>query len=474
MIKKNKFIVLFCAVLIALLIRVYFARFEFLEGWDESIYAQLGVEFTKKPDFILFYNGQSWLEKPFLIGWITGFIHAASPYNTFLLRSFFSLIGAANLYFVWKISKNMLTGNNDLHKNTVSLLSPIFVFTSYLFLERSTTINTDITLVFGLLGYYLYKDKYWVKLLFLCIAVWSKSVLGFLPLVLDLVLNFKKNLNRKSILENFVLFLVLSTWYIYGYFRFGGEFVQKHFVEQIFSRASTTLESHAGEWWFYIECFIKTSPIAFILLAISIIYALFTLSKGNLKTDLELQRASPILAGLIFFLLISTSKSKLEWYLLPTIFLISPLIPLTWKNANKTMISILVVIFSSLGLSLIFATPFYSRNSPDNIELIKTANCISQLPQKNITLYQNNQNIKEYDNLNSTGGSISSTFRYGGNPAFIYYSNKEKVNFVYSDYSIKHNKGDLVVVSKDRNLDITKFIPISSCKENNYSMLVVD
>ncbi|MBC7472449.1 MAG: hypothetical protein H7196_04300 [candidate division SR1 bacterium] len=466
---KNNYIFIFYLIIYAfLLIKIYLYKDSILEGWDESIYAQLGVEFTKKIDFILYYNGEAWLEKPFLIGWITGIIHYFSAYNIILMRSFFALIGTINLYFIWKITKNMLNYSTESHKDFVSLLSPIFILTTYLFLERSTTVNTDIILVFGLLGYYLYKEKFLVRLVFLCIAVWSKSLLGFLPLILDIILNFKESIYKKSMLKIFTLFFVPSLWYIYGYFRFGNQFVQKHFIEQIFSRSSTVLESHSGKWWFYLDYFIKTSPVATALLAVTLIYALITQFKSNMKINFDLRKASPILAGLVFLILISVSQSKLEWYLLPTIFLVSPIISITWGNANKYTVLILATVFGLLGISAILVTPLYSRNSPDNIELTKVAKCISSQPQKNTILYQNTQNIKEYTSINNSGGSISSTFRYGGNPAFIYYSKKEKVEFIYNNSSNVFDKNTVVVTPNDRKLDISKLDLITGCSTQNY------
>lgn len=473
LIKENHFILFFLIIFISLLAKLYISRNNFIEGWDESIYTQLGVEFTKKPDFTLFYNSEPWLEKPFLIGWITGILHFVSPYNTMLSRSFFSLIGTIDLYFIWKITKKMLSFGSELRKNVVSLLSPVSVLTTYLFLERSTTINTDIILVFGLLGYYLYKEKFWIKLLFLCIAVWSKSLLGFLPLVLDVTLNFKQNLTRKSILVNLLLVFIPSIWYIYGFLKFGIVFIKKHFVEQIFSRASTTLESHAGEWWFYLEYFIKTSPTAIFLIAISLIYSLHNFFKGYLKVECDIKKYSPLVTGLVFFIIISISKSKLEWYLLPSLFLISPIIPLIWEKANKYMITIIVIIFSFFGLMMNFMTPLSSRNSIDHLELTKIANCISSLPQKTVILYQNNQSILEYNKLNDSGGSISSTFRYGGNPAFIYYAKKEKISFVYNDKLNDLNQNSIIVTSKDKDLH-DNFKLISGCTTNNYNVFTND
>jgi hypothetical protein len=472
--RKNSSLVYFLIILFCLILRLLIVRESVLEGWDESIYAQLGVEFAKHPDFFLSYNGEAWLEKPFLIGWITGLLHVISPYNTFLIRSIFSIVAVLDLYFVWQISKKLLESGSERRKNIVSLLSPIFVATTYLFLERATTINTDIVLVFGLLGYYLYKDRLWIKLIFLCIAVWSKSLLGFLPLVLDIILNFKKNLTKKSIVENILHLFAPSVWYIYEYLKFGNEFIQKHFVEQIFSRASTTLESHTGEWWFYIEYFIKTSPIAAVLVTFSLFYAAYLMAKKKMALKIDTNKHSPILAGILFFILISVSKSKLEWYLLPSLFLISPAIPMIWNKANRHAIQVLVILFGFCGAATILVLPSYSRNSADNIELIKIAECISTSPQKNVTLYQNSQNVNEYNILNDKGGAISSTFRYGGNPALIYYSKKEKVTFVYTEKLRTTNKDNILVLPKDSDLDLTDLITIPKCDNKNYNVFITN
>jgi hypothetical protein len=431
--KSWYFIFFFLGVFwLALFARIYTSRLGILEGWDESIYAQLGVEFAKHPDFIASYNGEFWLEKPFLIGFVTGLIHFISPYNTVLLRSFFSLVGVANLYLVWKVSADMLVGLNENRRNILALASPIFTVLTYLFVERSTTINTDILLVFGLLGFYAFRDKFWIKLGFLCVAVWTKSLLGFLPLILEIVLNYKTIFTKKDIFQNSLMLLVPSLWYIYAYTRFGDEFIQKHFVEQIFSRASSTLESHTGDWWYYIEYFVRTSPLAvlFALMA-SVCFFVNRPTQATSYPKLDFKNISPILLGLIYLILISASKSKLEWYLLPVIFLLSPLVSLLLKNSSKQIIVGIISIFGCLSLIFVSLTPLFSRNSPENTALVEVAKCISNQPQQKVLIYQTNAELNNYKNLVNSNGSISSTFRYGGNPAFVYYARKSNVDFVY-------------------------------------------
>jgi hypothetical protein len=318
-----------------LLFRIYKARNGILEGWDESIYTQLGVEFVKNPSFTLYYNNQVWVEKPFLIGFITGIIQFIAPYNKVLLQSFFAIISLVNLYFVWKLA-NKCTPNKLL-----ALFAPIFVINTYLFFERATTVNTDTVLVFGLLGYYIFKDKFWIKVLFLCISVWSKSLLGFLPLLLDITLNFKESFHKNNRIKTILAFFIPSIWYFYSYLRYGNEFIQKHFIEQIFSRASTTLENHTGDWWFYFDYFAKTSPLAFILLMFSFVIGISLIFKKNTKwiSISNFRNYEPAILGILYLILFSSSKSKLEWYLLPVIYLVSPIIPKLLSSLHKTILT---------------------------------------------------------------------------------------------------------------------------------------
>jgi hypothetical protein len=455
--KLQKYIPLlfFIFTAIVLAARIYLARNNLLEGWDESIYAQLGVEFVKNPDFVSYYNSQVWLEKPFLIGLITGIIQIIAPYNKLFLQGFFGFISILNLVLVWQISKQILIATrkqvkHNFDPNILALLAPIFIINTYLFFERSTTINTDTVLVFGLLGYYFYRDKFWQKLVFLCIAVWTKSLLGFLPLILELVLDYKNIFNPSKVKQYLLLFLVPSLWYIACTIRFGDEFIQKHFVEQIFSRATSVLESHNGQWWYYLDYYVKTSPISFVLFSITLIstiYLIFT-SKITLQ-QFDLNQYTSIVLSLIYLFIISASQSKLEWYLLPVIYLISPLIPILLDRTNKYLVTICLIIFTLSGFLFLANVSFFSRNSSQNIELAHLAQCIKSLPQDKIVMFEDEESIKNYDDLNAKNGSISSTFRYGGNPAFVYYSEKTQIDFVYHIDTVSLNPGKINIIPKN-------------------------
>ena len=452
-------------VSLLLFFRIHVSRDGLLEGWDESIYTQLGVEFSKHPDLVLYYNGQAWLEKPPLIGYITGIIHLISPYNTVLLRSFFGIVSIANLYLVWKISK-------DLVKNNITaLLAPALVINTYLFLERGITGNTDTLLVLGILGYYAYRDSFWRKLVFLYIAVWTKSLLGFLPLILELVFSYRRLREIKFIKQVSLLILVPSIWYIYSFARFGQEFTQKHFVEQIFSRASSTLESHSGSWSFYLEFMIKTAPVASIVLGVGIIFGTHKLIKNKFKiSDFTLYQ--PIFAGLLYLLIISFSKSKLEWYLLPSIYLLSLILPIVFDRFNKIFTRSLLLLLCFLGCLFLAFVPVFSRNSPQNIELVSLAKCISKLPQQNVTLYQSEENINNYFKLIESGGSISSTFRYGDNPAFVYYARKSNIIFKYEKPSREYQSLDQIMVIPKLPTSPAK-LEVKACETKNYTTNII-
>ena len=447
------FFVLVAMILVA---RIYLSATHLLESWDESIYAQLGVEFAKIPDFVSYYNSEVWVEKPFLIGTITGLLQLISPYNKLLLQGFFGFISVLNLVLVWQISKQILDqtpkkeSKSGFSNSILALLAPIFVINTYLFFERSTTVNTDTVLVFGLLGYYFYRDKFWQKLFFLCIAVWTKSLLGFLPLLLEIALNYKNIFDKDRLKQYAALFLVPSLWYLAALIRFGNDFVQKHFVEQILSRATNVLESHNGEWWFYLDYYVKTSPASFILLCTGIIITIYLLFHQKTK----LQRFDPIayqpiILCVIYLVIISASQSKLEWYLLPVIYLISPLVPTLLAKANKYLIAVSLMVFTVSGFVFLAYVPFFSRNSKTSQELGDLAKCLNTIPKDKITLFQTKESIRDYDDLISKNGNISSTFRYGGSPVFVYYAGKKQIEFVYHADSINLDTNRINVIPKN-------------------------
>ena len=157
----------------------------------------------------------------------------------------------------------------------------------------------------------------------------------------------------------------------------------------------------------------------------------------------------PIILCVIYLIIISASQSKLEWYLLPVIYLISPLLPTLLAKANKYIIAINVTVFSISGLLFLAYVPFFSRNSTDNVELANLAKCLNTLPNDRVTLFETAQSIKDYDDLISKNGNISSTFRYGGSPVFVYYAGKKKINFVYHTSNVDLDTTRINVIPKN-------------------------
>ena len=56
---------------------------------------------------------------------------------------------------------------------------------SPVFIDRAALLNSDMLIAIGWMGYLLYQDQYWLKLFFITLGVWSKSVLGLYPLFID-------------------------------------------------------------------------------------------------------------------------------------------------------------------------------------------------------------------------------------------------------------------------------------------------
>jgi hypothetical protein len=110
----------------------------------------------------------------------------------------------------------------------------------------------------------------------------------------------------------------------------------------------------------------------------------------------------------------------------------------------------------------------YSRNSNENIALAEVGKCIANTPQEKVIVYQSNNELDSYKKLNATGGSISSTFRYGGNPAFIYYAQKKKVDFVYFNIIDPVDTNTIRVYPKEKypNLKFEK----TNCDTSKYTV----
>lgn len=248
-------ILIFFIIILGVIIRlIKFSNQPFYD-WDESLYAQIAREVLINKSINTTFNKNPWLDKPPLSYLMIAGVFFGFGENETIARSLFAVFGIVVLVLLYKLTKLVLSHLTKT-ENKIVFITPVLITASTpLFLDKATTLNTDILVSTSILGYFLYYKNNLIKTLFLLLGVWSKSVIGFFPLIIEPVLILKDFKDKKKLLAKtgLLLFQILlgSLWYFYAYAEYGDYFIKSHFFAQIYKRLILPIELHFGNKWFY-------------------------------------------------------------------------------------------------------------------------------------------------------------------------------------------------------------------------------
>lgn len=430
-------IFLFCLITIGLIWQVIIlSQLVPLHDWDEAIYAQVAKEWVQSPSFTLHYNGVVWFEKPpapfVLMGGLI-MLYGSSILPLRLVSAFFGLITVVCVYLIaQKISTQTIIG----------LVASAIYITSSFFLDRSSIINVDIYLTLSWLLYIL-SEKLGIRMLAIVIGVGSKSLLGFIPLLVDVSYELlTRKLNPRKILAYIMQISIGLLWYIAMYAKFGKVFVQSHFFDHLISRITKPIELHFGDKFFYLVNIWQDMSIWSILGLIGLVILILYVwqhvrqpSKDK-SDDLKLHYLL-VTIPLLYLALLTFGKSKLTWYTMPLVPFLSMFASVAIHKIqslhNHLRLTPLLTVFTCTLLFAvhIFALDFRSYSIPDKTKL---ALCIEQkLTDKasSIAYLVSPQERGDAQVIEAANLQIGSSFIYGSAPAFLYYANRP-VSFYYS------------------------------------------
>src|SRR3989339_1096851 len=346
--KKHWPVIVFLSIFFVLIAsKLIFSPTPFFD-WDESLYVQTGKEMIEQNKFLFpVWQGTYWMDKPPLIpliyGFITKFVFFSKPEVTTRLFSLF--VSIINLSFVY-IFYNRVLKNRWLSTLTVAITA----FTP-LFLQRAQTVNLDIFVLLGWLGYMIFFENFFASFFFLFIAVMAKSLIGFYPIALIFIYYsyriFKKEINivefKKTIIKILTHCLVLSFWYLLMLAIFGKAFFWQHIFESHFRRVTSSIEFHFGERTYYITLALQQMGMFFYL---GIVGGLVTLIRffRNFISSKEVFFSFYLLSWFIF---LNLTKTKIFWYFYPAIPQFAFLAVFWLKQIDKKIVRIV------LGLLLV-------------------------------------------------------------------------------------------------------------------------
>jgi 4-amino-4-deoxy-L-arabinose transferase-like glycosyltransferase len=505
--KKFFLVFLFGLILFGLIWLNWQMRNVLFYDWDEAMYAQIAREMIRNKKIVTTFNNQLWFDKPPLSYLIVALSFFIVGENEFFSRLMMVLLGFCLITLLYFLARKIT-------KNTTASLIPIMLLAaSPIFLERSTILNSDLLVAISWVGYFLFWENFWLKLLFLTIGVFGKSVLGFYPIVFETfyhLINFfvfkkKLNINLKKV---FLLIFIPSLWYLFNFLKFGQEFVYHHFLSQMFKRLVVPIELHFGDKFFHFNLLWKNLGYFNFLMISGYLYLCLNLKnewRKNLKNILILISPLPFLA------LLTVMRTKIDWYLviyLPLLLLsisyfyeridnrmsflansawrdgsinlneISPRVPTLsrdlvemTKQRNFLIIKLLksIIIISSILFFLVNFTKqtFFSSFNYQPPEKVTLALCLSKTKEKNVGVYVDEQERRNRNFLEAAHYQTTSSFYYGGSPAFVFYLNKP-LNFFYDDKDfVSHQQ-------KYQTLVLTK-VDYNNLKEKiNYKKIVCE
>ncbi len=463
----STFIVVVAAGLIWQVIML--SNFVPFHDWDEAIYAQVAREWSKSPSLTLHYNGAVWFEKPPVPFILMGAVFAllGSGITTVLVIRLISVIlGVASLWCVFTITR-------QLTKRTIlGLLAACMYITSGYFLDRSSIVNVDIYLTLGWLLYVI-SENLSVRVLAILLGVGSKSLLGFVPLIVEMCYVIgRHNLTAKKI-RNYLIEIILgSVWYVIMYIKFGWSFIQSHFLDHLVARILRPIELHSGDKFYYLEKIWQDQGLLLVLAFLGAVVLVSTLIK-QLRASPRNSSATTKLGFLLIIIptlyicILTVGKAKLHWYIMPIIPFVSILAALGIQKIHDVhrVLKILPIFVFGLYFSFfihhITAQDFSKYSVPDKTKL---ARCISETSLgegAQVVYLVSPQERTDAGVIEAAKLQIGSSFIYGSAPSFVFYSQKP-VLFYYSPSKLAEdilagklvNSQVLIIHEKDLDGDL--------------------
>lgn len=443
---KKTWLFFFFFIFIGLLFRNYQLRNVKFYDWDEAMYAQISREIIKNRSLFTRFNNHLWFDKPPLTHFLLAINFLFFGENEFFSRLLMIFLGIILLNLLLRLV-------NDLfHNNLASLIAVLILGATPIFIERSTTLNSDLLVAISWLGYFRYFSHYWKKLFFFSLGVYTKSVLGYYPLVFDVfyhLVNYKKiKINLKNIVK-LVFFITLpSLWYLFGYLFFGQRFIEEHFFSQMFKRLYIPIELHFGTKFFYFLSLWKN--INFINLFIILGYLLVLI---NINKEIKnLKKLIILLSPLPFLVLLTVMKTKIDWYVIIFLPLISLIVSYLYQKINQLLIKRIILL--SIVIFFLFnftkQTYFFKIKNYYVPEKIQLALCLNKKNISRLAFFVEEQERKNRQFLEAANYQTTSSFFYGGSPSFVFYLNKP-VEFFYSFDKLTNIKNNFSHLAIDKN-----------------------
>lgn len=422
---------------------------DYLFDWDESIYAELGRELLVQRDVLTpSWNGDLWLEKPPLIAWVTALGMGIKGVTPLGARLFMPFVAALSLWGIYRLGR-------QLRGEVVGWLSLGFLGYFDLFLSRARVVNTDGLLLAAIIWsvyFALVGSSPWLLALTIALAVFAKGTAGLLALFIVAPLLFTKPKQYVLRVTCYVLLLTIP-WHLYQLLVHQSAFYTPYFLEQVVRRATVPIEFHLESRWYYFRFLTENLGLGMTLgVLLGFGYSVWTI----LKTK-RLSRDDIALWWLVLPLGIFTlAKTRLSWYILPVYPALALLLAFAVTIVPSTLPKMkgiyLILTFGVVTQMFLHAYRYIepSRTTSSLPPLTSVAQALSATPGTELAmLVSPSERVAQA--ILPAEQTISSSFRYGGAPAVVWYSGKH-VRFYYNYDEFRRDTGlgvsDVLIVSR--------------------------
>ncbi len=315
-----------------------------LLDWDEAIYAQIAKEIVHGGDWLtLHYGYKPWFEKPPLLMWLTAVLFKLFSINELWSRAVSAASGAALIGVTFLLGKRV---RNEL----VGVASAIVLLTSLQFVRQARFGTMDVLLTLfvslALYGYWASLEdspNYWYLVCASCaLAVMAKGAAGLLaPGLVGLLALLDGRLRTLTKQRSFwggiaVAIAIVAPWHVFMLLHNGRKFVDSYFLAQVLHRATTVLEDHAHDRWYYVGVLREGFYPWFYLAPMAIVLAFRQALDGNRRIRALLLLIVVVFGGY------TVVRTGLPWYILPVYpalaILVGELVIEAFESSDRTAV----------------------------------------------------------------------------------------------------------------------------------------
>ncbi|MFA5776346.1 MAG: glycosyltransferase family 39 protein [Patescibacteria group bacterium] len=342
-ISNPKFPVMVLLILSSILIFVDLGK-NHLIPYDEAIYAKVSKNILERNDWLTlsWQNNEPWFEKPPLYFWLSALLLKVLPIPELTVRLPSAVFGLFTVILTFFFAKR-------LFGKPAGFIAGLSLLTTFQFLYYSRTGMLDVTCAFfvtaSLYAYYVSLSKAGFKKVrplfflmlsgtFIGLAVLTKGVVGFLPLMIIGIfetVSFLSSLRSRqggrsnlrslivsSLARIFVIAIVSALiflpWHFSMYQLHGQNFINSYLGYHVLERVTMEVEDKVAPFYWYAVVLKVSMRLWFVALLPSLLFAIYSL----IRNHGDRRKLAFILVWAIIILTVfSVSKSKLVWYIIP-------------------------------------------------------------------------------------------------------------------------------------------------------------